>query len=117
MATDEDRRQTAIKGRLPDGHEKYQYDGDINSQTISSADFPQESIEGAASQNRKSLADVMAMIIAGEISLGDLEDLQRLLQPNLPRMDHVEDNENGDDANQPVASAFTDIYRDTPSDG
>jgi hypothetical protein len=115
MQTDDDRRQTAIKSKLPAGHEKYNYDGDINAHSIVLSDQALQSIENSTVQKRRSLEDVKAMIIAGEISRNDLCDLSVLLQANILGVSSFEANENdGEEENQPGPLPFTDIFRDTP---
>jgi hypothetical protein len=62
MANDEERLQTIIKSRLPIGHERFTYNGDVEAKPSTSSSGKNE----AAVQ--KSMNDIAASVMAGELS-------------------------------------------------
>jgi hypothetical protein len=62
MANDEERQHTIIKSKLPIGHERFTYNGDVDAKSPTSGSEKNE----AAVQ--KSMNDITALVMAGELS-------------------------------------------------
>jgi hypothetical protein len=63
MANDEERNQSVIKSKLPSGHERFTYDGDVSAKVpfTSSSNTHVEAVQ-------KSMNDVAAWVMAGGVS-------------------------------------------------
>lgn len=80
LLNDEERRQAAWKSQLPEGHEQYEYDGDINS-TMQTA-----VANSGPTPVQQATIEMLARIQAGDVTQADTEALQMLatsLQPVL----------------------------------
>ena len=73
MESDADRQDAAIKGALPPGSKKYDYDGDINAKPIAPP-------EKTVSQVNQCINDSTAMIQTGEVVQGQVEELEAALK-------------------------------------
>jgi hypothetical protein len=81
MANDEERQQAQIKGKLPDGHEQYAYDGDVNSRLI-----PVENDSANVAAAQVAMNDLAARSLSGELDLATLQRCRDFLGQLVQRM-------------------------------
>lgn len=74
MANDEERQQAEIKGRLPQGHDTYIYDGDAGKKLIP---LDQDSENVSAAQ--RTMNELAARALAGELNVDTLRQCRHFL--------------------------------------
>jgi hypothetical protein len=81
MANNEERRQAEVKGKLPSGHEKYTYDGDVGRELIEVNDDSENVTAAQASMN-----DFATRAITGQLDIDTLRQCHGLLSQLVERM-------------------------------
>ena len=74
MANDEERQQAEIKGKLPDGHEAYAYDGDAAKELI-----PMDGDFKNVSPAQTAMNELSARALAGELDMDTLRQCRHFL--------------------------------------
>lgn len=74
MANDQERQQAEIKGRLPSGHEAYEYDGDVGKYLIP---VDEDSKEVSAAQ--RAMNELSARALTGELDVDTLRECRQFL--------------------------------------
>jgi hypothetical protein len=86
MANDEERQQAEVKGTLPDGHEAYEYDGDVGRELIP---LDGESDNVAAAQ--RAMNELSARALSGELNVASLHQCRHFLSRLVDGMGLPED--------------------------
>jgi hypothetical protein len=81
MANDEERSQAEVKGRLPDGHEEYSYNGETESLLLP----PEQESENVAAAQR-AMEDLAARALSGELSINTMRTCRRFFTQLLDGM-------------------------------